>query len=108
MTALDQPPAGEGLRNRKAVQQQLSDAELLTEERETRSCVTRSPQREGPRQSMTGQEVAKDESKATKIAVRLVSGGCMVRLSELSRVYNIVIYRQAPVPLFVILLGIEP
>jgi hypothetical protein len=104
MTALDQPPAGEGLRNRKAVQQQLSDAE----ERETRSCVTRSPQREGPRQSMTGQEVAKDESKATKIAVRLVSGGCMVRLSELSRVYNIVIYRQAPVPLFVILLGIEP
>jgi hypothetical protein len=76
MTALERPAQEEGLRNRKAAAQQSSNAEL-PEERETQS-VTRSPQREGPRQSLTGKEVAKDESKATKIVVRLVSGGCMV------------------------------
>jgi hypothetical protein len=51
---------------------------------ETLMVIPLSPQQEGPNNSMTGKQVAKEESKLQKVVVRVTSGALMVRSSSYS------------------------
>ena len=76
----------ENLNREEAIETESTQGQTM----ETLMVIPLSPQQEGPNNSMTGKQVAKEESKLQKVVVRVTSGALMVRSSSCSYYFAIV------------------